>query len=277
MDLSTHTSLVGIAEAIAPVLEVCAVLGSEIYVTGAMARDLCLSFAHGIDTGRRTFDVDFAIECSDWRTFERIGAELTLRGSVRDRRVQHRFRYSNGTEIDLIPFGGVERTDRTIAWPPDENPVMNLVGFQEVSASARLIELPGEVTVPVVSLAALGVLKLLAWEDRRQTSARNKDAQDLAVISRNYHRVRVPKLSIESEAELLERNGFEDEAASAELLGLDMARFGSRDVRDAVHRILERELHREGPLELASMFRPHDPLFGLRVLFALRRGFGGAG
>ena len=61
-------------------------------------------------------------------------------------------RVTNGTEIDLIPFGGVEMPDRTIAWPPNGNPVMNLIGFSEVADSTVGVVFPGDVTVPVVTL-----------------------------------------------------------------------------------------------------------------------------
>lgn len=54
MDLSAHTSLAGIAEAVAVVHGAASLMGCEVYVTGALARDLWLEFGHGIDTGRKT-------------------------------------------------------------------------------------------------------------------------------------------------------------------------------------------------------------------------------
>ena len=71
MDLSKHTSLAGLAEAIAAVQAAASLIGCDIYVTGGLARDLWLEFGHGIDTGRKTEDVDFGIECADWRTFDK--------------------------------------------------------------------------------------------------------------------------------------------------------------------------------------------------------------
>ena len=105
MDLSGHTSLAGLAEAIAAVLDAASRLGCRIYVTGALARDLWLDFGHEIDTGRETHDVDFGIECADWQTFETLAQELDKRRLKRDARMQHRFRHPNGTDLDLIPFG----------------------------------------------------------------------------------------------------------------------------------------------------------------------------
>ncbi len=273
MDLSKHTSLAELAEAVATVQEVASLIGCEIYVTGALARDLWLEFGHEIDTGRKTEDVDFGIECADWQTFERLAEGLEARQLERDRRRQHRFRHPNGTLIDVIPFGGVERPDRTIAWPPDGNPVMNIVGFSEVAQSTVRVALPGEVAVQVVPLHALALLKLLAWEDRRQTEARDKDAHDLVLIGKHYLEVREPKLSIEEEAELIERHGFEDMFASAELLGSDMAVFASEAVREAATRILEREADPEGPLYLARVVSSYDPRAAVGFVQALRAGF----
>ena len=273
MDLSKHTSLAGLAEAIAAVQAAASLNGCDIYVTGGLARDLWLEFGHGIDTGRKTEDVDFGIECADWRTFDRLARELETQQLRRDERVQHRFRHPNGTEIDIIPFGGVEEPDRTIAWPPNGNPVMNLVGFVEVATSTVNFVLPSKVTTSVVTLPALAVLKLLAWEDRRDGPARDKDAHDLVVIAEHYLEVRKPRLSIEEEADLIERHEFEDGLASAELLGSDMAVFGSDAVRDAVRLILDREADPEGPLFLARIVSMYDPVAAVRFVRALRAGF----
>jgi len=273
MDLSRHTSLAGLAEAIKVVNEAASHVGSELYVTGGLARNLWLEFGHEIDSGRRTEDIDFAVECADWPTFENLSRELEARKFIRDDRIQHRFRHPNGTEIDVLPFGGVERPNRTLAWPPDGNPVMNLVGFAEVADSTALFELPSNVSVRVVTPSALAVLKLLAWEDRRSGPAGDKDAHDLIVIGENYLRIRENPLSTEHEAELLERNQFEGKLASAELLGSDMARFDSDAVRQAVVKILRREADPEGPLALARIVSSYNPVSGVPFFRAVLTGF----
>ncbi len=273
MDLSAHTSLAKLAEAVAAIQAAASLSGSEIYMTGALARDLWLEFGHEIDTGRKTQDVDFGIACDSWQTFDRIALDLESQGLHRDKRKQHKFWHPNGTEIDLIPFGGIEGPDRTIAWPPDGNTVMNLAGFKEVAKLTVGFVLPGDITVQVVSLPALAVLKLLAWEDRRRGPARDKDADDLVVIGKHYLEVRDPRLSIELEAELIERNEYNDMFASAELLGLDMAVFGSDAVQGAINRILDREADPEGPLHLARIVSSYDPLTAVGFVRALRAGF----
>ncbi|MGH7339443.1 MAG: hypothetical protein ACREKH_03045 [Candidatus Rokuibacteriota bacterium] len=69
MDFSANTSLIDRAEAIGSVQAAARRLGCAVYLTGAFARDLWLQFGAGIDIGRRTEDVDLAVECADWETF----------------------------------------------------------------------------------------------------------------------------------------------------------------------------------------------------------------
>jgi predicted nucleotidyltransferase len=273
MDLSANTSLAGLAEAVATVQVATSFSGNEVFITGALARDLWLEFGHGLDTGRITQDVDFGIACASWQAFDHIAQELESKGLQRDSRRQHRFRHPNGTEIDLLPFGGIEGAGRTIAWPPNGDTVMNLVGFEEASRATVPFLLPGKITVHVVSLPALAVLKLLAWEDRRHGPARNKDARDLVLIATHYLEVREPQLSTDLEAALLEHNDYEDRLASVELLGLDMATLGSEAVRSAINEIFDREVDPDGPLHLARIVNSYDPLAALGFVAALRSGF----
>jgi predicted nucleotidyltransferase len=56
----------------------------------------------------------------------------------------------------------VEKPDRTIAWPPSDDEVMDVFGFREAQASAVTMMLPGSTKINVVSLPALVVLKLIA-------------------------------------------------------------------------------------------------------------------
>lgn len=48
--------------------------------------------------------------------------------------------------VDLLPFGAIEKPDRTIAWPPDDQPVLSAFGFDEAAAGAVPVALPSEVS-----------------------------------------------------------------------------------------------------------------------------------
>jgi hypothetical protein len=41
------------------------------------------------------------------------------------------------TIIDITPFGKLETAERTIAWPPDANVVMNVAAFSDVCSKTR--------------------------------------------------------------------------------------------------------------------------------------------
>jgi hypothetical protein len=84
-----------------------------------------------------------------------------------------------------MPFGGVERPDRRIAWPPEGVEVMNVRGLTEALATAVVVRLPGGVSIDVACLPALALLKIWAWEDRRYTTP-GKDASDLWMFLRHY-------------------------------------------------------------------------------------------
>lgn len=56
-----------------------------------------------------------------------------------------------GYPIDLIPFGRIEDPPRKIAWPPDQQVIMKVGGYQEAMAAAETVEIaPGE-TIKVSS------------------------------------------------------------------------------------------------------------------------------
>ena len=86
--------------------------------------------------------------------------------------------------VDLIPFGAIASAERTIAWPPDRDIVMNVAGFEEALASSAVIGIEAGLTVRVASAPGLTLLKLAAWADRGRES--NKDAADLYRLLTTY-------------------------------------------------------------------------------------------
>jgi predicted nucleotidyltransferase len=273
MDLSAHTSLAPLAEAVAAVRGAASATALEIYIAGALARDLWLEFAHDINAGRRTADADFAVECADWSSFERLRAALLSGGDVvQVGGQQHKFRHRNGTELDLVPYGGVERANRTLAWPPEGDQVMNALGFSEVASTTVKFLLPGGVDVQVVPLHALALLKLVAWDDRRQP----KDAHDLFVIAKNYLDAGNSDRLYETGLDIVMREDFDTDTAGAELLGRDLASLcrGTTRLRNFTVDLLKRETDDRGHLLLASqmMHMTRDDDLALSLLVAVKRG-----
>lgn len=258
IDLSSVTELAPLADVVRDVVRAAARAEAEVFVAGAFGRDLWLRFAYGIETGRATADLDFAVLCESWETFARLAEALLESGfrSPEPKRL-HRFVHANGTPIDIVPFGGVERPDRTIAWPPDESHEMSLVGFQETHHSAVRFLLPGGDSVLVASLAALTVLKLIAWRERGVLEP-GKDAKDLHVILRNYVDAGTQDRLFSEIPGLTDRQEIDLELAGAELLGRDVTRVVPAELRTTLIRILEQESDSGGDLRLAGEMARYD-------------------
>lgn len=62
---------------------------------------------------------------------------------------------------------------------------MDVFGFREAMAASQPALMPGGVQVPVASLPALALLKIVCWRDRHYKAPR-KDAQDLQMILQHY-------------------------------------------------------------------------------------------
>lgn len=277
IDLSSVTALAPLADVVRDVVRAAQRAEAKIFVAGAFGRDLWLQFAYGIGTGRATADLDFAALCESWEKFDRI-AEALRASDFRspEPKTPHRFIHTGGTPIDIVPFGGVERSDRTIAWPPDESHQMSLIGFQETLDSAVTFLLPGGVTVPVATLASLAALKLMAWQERHILWP-GKDARDLLTILRNYADAGNQGRMFDEIPGLEEREDFDHELAGAELLGRDLARGVPSELRAMLTRILEQESSSRGEFRLAGEMHGGDPERARELLAACLSGLTTAG
>ena len=156
------------------------------FITGATARDLILQHGYGIDAARKTQDVDFAVMVESWSAFEALRSRLLSTGHFAAASGNaHRLQFKTGMLVDLVPFGAIERPDRTIAWPPSGAVVMSVFGFREALAATISALLPPRIATQIVSLPALALLKIAAWTERRHLQP-GKDAYDLRLILRHY-------------------------------------------------------------------------------------------
>ena len=218
--------------------------GSDFVVAGATARDIVLWHVYGIRTERVTRDVDVAVCAVSWEAHgelvERLEATRLFKLSER---VEHTMTFldesvGKPTPLDLVPFGPLEAPEGTITWPKDKNQ-MNVLGFREAVDTALEIDVGERLIVPVVTLPALVLLKLLAWHDRRTT--KNTDAPDLLLTMRNYHGAGNQERIYDVAPDLLEIHNFDPGLASTALLGRDSRRAALPATRDAVARLLEQE------------------------------------
>jgi predicted nucleotidyltransferase len=147
-------------------------------LVGAGAR--ILIFDRVYKPGRFTEDLDIATQIPDWLTFEAITQAMTQAESAlfQATKIPHRFQHlATGKIIDVVPFGPISEPDQRLRWPDGNE--MNMAGFQEALNQAIVFD---DVAIPVVSLPAFIVLKLFAWNDRRQL----KDRQDIEFVLQYY-------------------------------------------------------------------------------------------
>lgn len=146
---------------------------------------LLLETVYGLPVGLATEDVDFAVMVESWPHYHRLVADICRDPDfTQDPKQAQRIRYRAEFYLDLVPFGGVESETQQIAWPPQGDFVMSVAGFHDALADAVPVWVNDSLLVPVVSPAGLLLLKLLAWNERRNQKP-GRDASDIAYVCRH--------------------------------------------------------------------------------------------
>jgi predicted nucleotidyltransferase len=209
------------------------------FLAGATAREIMLHHVFGRPPGRRTLDVDFGIAVRDWDHFTLLKTALVEQAGFQPHaRMVQRITYPShpAVVVDLIPFGGVETAERTIAWPPQEDIVMRVTGFSDGLESAIPVRLEPKLVIAVVSLPLLLVLKLFAWMDRKHEK---RDAPDIYTLLRQYGDAGNEDRLYGENISMLEAEGHDFELAGARLIARDAARVVSVDTQKRLRTILE--------------------------------------
>lgn len=220
-------------------------LGSRCFVAGAMARDLMLVNAFGLPPGRATRDIDFGIAVEHWKQFQALKGALVDSGQFHAApKEAQRLIWTDpdtgaSTPIDFIPFGGVTSESKRLAWPPDKDIVMNAAGFEEALESSLHLRIEEDLVVRVASIPGLAVLKLIAWQDRRNEN--DKDAADLLLLFTHHADAGNLDRIYGEELLLLEVAQFDLELAGAELLGRDAARICQQETLRQLQVLLSSE------------------------------------
>lgn len=211
-------------------------------VVGATARDLVMHYGYGVPIKRATKDIDFAVYVSSWDEFKLLKERLLEAGYLADRQIQ-RINTAGGIPIDIVPFGGVEGDKSNIAWPPEEDFSMSVLGFSEACNSPDnvVIQETPEVVIPVVSPAGLFLLKLIAWTDR-SADVRTKDAEDLGYLLINYESITVIEDRIYQNRGLMEAYDYNQRVVGAYLLGSDVGEIASVDCHAHIKRLVNEDM-----------------------------------
>ena len=232
-------------------------LGIPFFLAGASARDIVLVNLWGQSPGRATADIDFAFAVDDWAEFEELREALVATG--RFAREPHKEQRLMSTDpekgfqlpVDFIPFRGVASENRTIAWPPEGDFVLNVAGFEEALAAALRIELEPGLEISVASLPGLAILKILAWADRHVLD--NRDAADVYKILATYDSAGNRDRLFGQEIELLEALDYDLTLAGARLLGRDAARIADVAASEQIVSLLHS--HAKADLLVSHMIR----------------------
>jgi predicted nucleotidyltransferase len=160
-------------------------IGIPYFIVGATAKDMILSLGYEIDISRATADIDLGINVSSWDDFNRLKEALESTGKFTQSLARQRLMYKT-IPVDIVPFGNISSADGSIRWPPEEEVVMNIVGFEDAFRLALPVRLREEPPLDINFASPLGlaVMKIIARNDRK--AAGNKDAIDLATVLRTY-------------------------------------------------------------------------------------------
>jgi predicted nucleotidyltransferase len=254
-------------------------LGFPVFLVGAMARIILLENIYGLQAGRATTDVDFAFALDNWEQFEAIKKFLVSNANFEEStNVPHRLLLQPSSlsykfSVDLIPFGRIETSINSIAWPPDLSVIMNVAGYSDALAAAVTVEVGPGIDMAIASLPGIATLKLFAWEDRGQENP--KDAIDLASLLRSYHEAgNQNRIYEESASAALIAVEYDVELTGAWLLGKDVALMASaqtnRDLKELLGKKSERLI-----IDMArSMLVQEDGLnYSRRLLEQFIQGF----
>lgn len=254
LDFTKRPELSSLALVVSALEGIAVPLGCDYCVIGATARDLSLHYAYGIDVPRATEDVDFSVMVRDWDAFTRLRDCLIDSGAFAERGglATHKLRHV-GTKlpIDIVPFGGIERPDRTITWPPENAEVFDCFGLREAMATSAMAILPGGTNVRVPSIPALATLKLTAWRDRKYTHP-GRDAGDLFLYMRHYVDCGNMERLASRHRDILDDPDFDYEPAGARLLGRDLRAMLEPGAAETLQGILAPETDLDGIQLLAA-------------------------
>ena len=208
-------------------------------MVGASARDLVLHYGYGSRIERATADIDVGIEVPSWDAFQVLKEKL-LEGGFSPTDAEHRLLSPDGTEVDIIPFGPIEDEHAEIAWPPDGDWVMNVLGFSEALENAQDVRIQEEpvVEIPVATPEGMVLLKLIAWVDRTP-DMRSRDAKDLKYLLSTYENIPEVENELHQNQELMEGYNWDLTLAAAYQLGVDAEAIAEDPTFDAIAELLE--------------------------------------
>jgi predicted nucleotidyltransferase len=205
-------------EALAAVVRTAESCQIPVLLIGATARGIVFDRISDGGPYRATRDIDFGVRVANWEAYSRLlEALVEVEGFARIG--PHKLRYHDGTEIDLVPFGGVADAEGNVEWKGGDR-VMCVLGFEAARAHRETHELAG-VHVDVASLGGLLILKLYALRDRLHQAGAT-DLRDIDYVLENASVALHDRVFDELPPEVLRELDYTE--LGPRLLALDVAR-----------------------------------------------------
>ncbi len=155
----------------------------EYYLVGAFARDVQFQSKNSNTDLRKTNDIDLAVCINDEESYYKVMESLIATGKFkRDTKEVIKLYYHLGREVDLIPFGKIENSEREVHLTKPKAFTLQMPGFTETFPFIEHIE-SGNKILNICPVEGLIMLKLISWHDRPQ---RTKDLTDIDSIIDAY-------------------------------------------------------------------------------------------
>ena len=241
--------------------EVAATIAVPFFVVGATARDMILGLGYGLPSKRATKDVDLGIRVASWDAFQKMKESLLACGQFKQTELVPRVVYQGELLVDIVPFGEIADPKGEIRWPPDEDVVMSMVGFEDAYRAALEVRVRARppLDILVASTPGLTILKLVSWADRPEE--RSRDAVDLSHILEKYIDAGNHERFYNEHLDLAEVENFDYVRAGARLLGRDIARIGNSETITRVKEILAEETADQGQYRLIQAMMAGEGTF----------------
>lgn len=229
-------------------------LDLDCYLIGALARDIWMTGVHDIQQKRSTKDVDLAVLIPTKERYLQLKDRLIGNGHFKEVRDNpFKLIHSGKTEIDVLPFGGLDREGNVLLAGAGFTS-LTIEGFSEVFESATVpVELSGH-EFRVCTLPGIVILKLIAYDDRPEM--RSKDIQDIVAIIENYFNIASADL-FSKHFDLLQKldSEFDTFCIGAHLLGRHMKPILSRSelLTSRITKILQSAIESQQDSKLAEL------------------------
>ncbi|HED16188.1 MAG TPA: hypothetical protein ENI64_05150 [Gammaproteobacteria bacterium] len=211
-------------------------------MVGATARILLLERIYGWPRGLATQDIDFGVQVKDWEHYKQLCEYISENNVLEaERTPTKRFRSRQNMAFDLVPYGGVENEHKQVFWPPHNDDVMTVRGFDVVACDAVSVIVNQKLMVSVVSPIGLCALKLFAWHERH-TQHPGRDVKDIAYLYNNIELLYSSDKLFSEHLNAIEATDYQIQSAGLYQLGCDVGGLISEDDYRFLINVLSGEL-----------------------------------